>query len=78
MFSCGGAGSNIPVALQGYSPTALINTVYTDINKPDNRPYPTVLEQCIAEQRYVRESMTRTLLYAQVGSSRNCLLGAIG
>jgi H+-transporting ATPase len=38
-------------------------------NKPGNRPVPTVLNQCVAEQRYVRQSMTRTLLYAQVSFS---------
>jgi hypothetical protein len=35
-------------------------------NFPDNGVVPTVLAQCQAEQRYVRESMTRTLMYAQV------------
>lgn len=44
--------------------------VYKDllVNFPGNGVVPTVLEQCQAEQRYVRESMTRTLLYAQVNS----------
>ena len=62
--------------VQGFSPTALASVVpqYHDIatNKPGNRPVPTVLEQCVAEQRYVRESMTRTLLYAQVRLSTSC------
>lgn len=42
--------------------------MYPDLtdNFPGNGVIPTVLEQCQAEQRYVRESMTRTLLYAQV------------
>ncbi len=35
-------------------------------NRPQNRPVPSVLDQCVAEQRYVRQSMVRTLMYAQV------------
>ncbi len=27
---------------------------------------PSLLDQCVVEQEYVRQSMTRTLLYAQV------------
>lgn len=46
-------------------------TVYPNLrdNFPDNGVVPTVLAQCQAEQRYVRESMTRTLMYAQVSRS---------
>jgi hypothetical protein len=28
---------------------------------------PSVLEQCVAEQYYIRSSMTRALMYLQVG-----------
>ncbi len=61
--------------LQGFPPLAPASVVpqYNPQiidNKPGNRPVPTVLNQCVAEQRYVRQSMTRTLLYAQVSGGR--------
>lgn len=63
----------LAISPQGFpplSPATVVPQYTTQIvdNKPDNRPVPSVLEQCVAEQRYVRESMTRTLLYAQVRS----------
>ncbi len=38
---------------------------YRDVNWETNPP-PSLLDQCVVEQEYVRQSMTRTLLYAQV------------
>jgi H+-transporting ATPase len=60
---------NRALILQG--PLRPATTVYPNLrdNFPDNGVVPTVIAQCQAEQRYVRESMTRTLLYAQVSFS---------
>ncbi|KAK9833068.1 hypothetical protein WJX74_006281 [Apatococcus lobatus] len=38
------------------------------------RPVPTVLQQCMAEQQWMRDSMLRTLIYAQVSISGQALV----
>lgn len=40
----------------------------------DPTALPSLLEQCIAEQRWFRQSMTRTLIYAQVSISGQALV----
>mmetsp|Transcript_11130 Transcript_11130/g.33371 ORF Transcript_11130/g.33371 Transcript_11130/m.33371 type:complete len:1061 (-) Transcript_11130:545-3727(-) len=62
-FAIPGAGfSTVGAAVPGTATRA-----YPDINWEG--PTPSLLDQCVVEQEYVRQSMTRTLLYAQVSFS---------
>lgn len=47
---------------------------YEETCAHDPSHMPPVIEQCIAEQKYVRGAMTRTLLYAQVSVSGQALV----
>ncbi|PRW57643.1 plasma-membrane proton-efflux P-type ATPase isoform B [Chlorella sorokiniana] len=55
----------IPQLTPGVSPSAPASTVYPEIDNPSI----TVLQQCMAEQKYVRGAMTRAMLYLQVSVS---------
>ncbi len=53
----------------GLSPTAPVTAVYPgQIGKDADLASITVLDQCITEQTYVRDSITRSLLYNQARS----------
>ncbi|KAI8467454.1 MAG: putative plasma membrane-type proton ATPase [Monoraphidium minutum] len=56
----------------GQSVDALASTVYPDI--PEQGAEATLLEQCLAEQRYVRGAQLRSLIYSQVSVSGQALV----
>lgn len=58
---------NIPILTEGVSPETPAATVYDGYDNVDEIPSgTTALQQCMAEQKYVRGAMTRALLYLQV------------
>ncbi len=56
----------------GLSPTAPVTAVYPgQTGKDADLASITALDQCITEQTYVRDSITRSLIYNQARSHRN-------